>query len=209
MMRQDKRRRRQSRIRTSTRKRFFLFVEGPTERLYFKLLGAQKRVSVKVEREGIGLRDMIRLASKLSRDKQRFERGYDEIWIVHDRDKLSDEVVNKYHAQASTLGIQIAYSIPSFEYWLTLHFSNEEASSSAPLTQSDCENRLTNALSQKYRKGNSSQLLRILEHDTRYTVTTATRIVAAVQTLSEDGNPSTSVHLLVDAILEESSNQNK
>ncbi len=51
----------------------------------------------------------------------------DSIWCVFDRDDNSNEVLLRAKQSAQKEGYHLAYSNPSFELWLLLHFINQQA----------------------------------------------------------------------------------
>ena len=50
----------------------------------------------------------------------------DSIWCVFDRDDNSNEVLLRAKQSAQKEGYHLAYSNPSFELWLLLHFVNQQ-----------------------------------------------------------------------------------
>lgn len=58
--------------------------------------------------------------------KKGLEIGYDEVWVVFDLERIHDETRRRLAAQAMSIkkaeGILFAFSDPSFEYWLLIHY---------------------------------------------------------------------------------------
>ncbi len=116
-------------------KKFLIVTEGEkTEPNYFKKLRVRlglKTIDVEiVHPEGTDPRalvcEAIRLRSKRENEaKKRFDRvKYDEVWVVFDLEKIHDErrlLAREAIDQAKAQNIRVAYSDPSFEYWLLLH----------------------------------------------------------------------------------------
>lgn len=58
---------------------------------------------------------------RTKRQKDRNKANYDEVWCVfdHDRHQRLGEALTKAHAK----GLNVALSVPSFEFWYLLHFT--------------------------------------------------------------------------------------
>lgn len=116
--------RKQTRHRKAVKrgKRFLIFCEGQTERLYFKSFH-NKGVSVE-PRDPNGDRKQL-VEDAINSD----DGSYDQIWVVFDLDYLPakgnaqlvefDTTIAKAHAA----GIRVAYSVDAFELWFCLHYT--------------------------------------------------------------------------------------
>ena len=118
--------------RPATGHTFLIVVEGAaTEPAYIEgvKLRLKRRAAAIVVQHGdhtdpVGV---VREAMKL-REVQAANSNkapYDQVWVVFDREKQNDprrEQVPAAQQLAATNGIRVALSIPSFEFWLLLHF---------------------------------------------------------------------------------------
>ncbi|SEQ97679.1 RloB family protein [Neolewinella agarilytica] len=103
-------------------KRFLIFCEGQTERLYFKSFH-DKGVSVEP-------RDPNGDRKQLVKDAINSDDGsYDQIWVVFDLDYLpakGNAQLTEFDAtisKARAAGIRVAYSVDAFELWFCLHYA--------------------------------------------------------------------------------------
>lgn len=102
------------------RKTILIYCEGETERIYFeqmKMLKRSKMVSVKIKNVK---RSAIKLASHAYRDAS--YQPFDEIWIVFDKDDLTDWQLDEVNEFCARHNIHIAYTNEAFELWLLMHF---------------------------------------------------------------------------------------
>ena len=144
-------RRKKSSNESSRGNKFLIVTEGAkTEPNYFEkfreFLGL-KSIDVKiVHPEGTDPKTLvhaaINLKSKNEKEAKRQQERingvvkYDEVWVVFDLEKTHDErrrLAREARDQAKAQNIQVAYSDPSFEYWLLLHLND----TTAPLKDSD------------------------------------------------------------------------
>lgn len=123
--------------RPATGHTFLIVVEGEaTETSYLHELRSRlKRKSAAVvvfhgdhtDPEGI-VKEAVRLRSgRVEKSKQSAIEPYDQVWVVFDREKQNDprkKQVPAAVALAQAEGIKVALSIPSFEYWLLLHYEH-------------------------------------------------------------------------------------
>ena len=121
--------------RPATGHTFLIVVEGAaTEPAYFKEIRAKlKRKTaavfvwhgkhtdpIGIVREAIKLRD-----AQLEKAEQATTEPYDQVWVVFNRETQNhprSEQVPAALRLAEDNGVQVALSIPSFEFWLLLHF---------------------------------------------------------------------------------------
>ncbi|KOS69690.1 abortive phage resistance protein [Lysinibacillus contaminans] len=112
------------------RKTILIYCEGETERIYFeqmKLLKRSKMVSVKIKNVK---RSAIKLAQHAYRDSS--YQPFDEVWIVFDKDDLTEKQLDEVNAFCEEKDIKIAYTNEAFELWLLLHFEAVEVSEPYP-----------------------------------------------------------------------------
>ncbi|ANQ54605.1 RloB family protein [Thermosipho sp. 1070] len=110
-----------------------------TEKFYFD--GFRKDAGISnVEIEVIGKGRSAKSLLKFTQSKIKNENiTYDQVWIVFDKDDLSDEEFDSIVSKAIYENkINVAYSIPCFEYWFLLHFDYYNT----PLTTKDCIKKL-------------------------------------------------------------------
>ncbi|MBO8139939.1 MAG: RloB domain-containing protein [Thermosipho sp. (in: Bacteria)] len=112
-----------------------------SEKFYFDGFRKEARIS-NVEIEVIGKGRPGNSLLKFTQNKVKNESiTYDQIWIVFDKDDLSDEEFDSIVSKAIYRNkMNVAYSIPCFEYWLLLHFDYYNT----PLTTKDCIKKLKN-----------------------------------------------------------------
>ena len=102
------------------RKTILIYCEGETERIYFeqmRILKRSKMVSVKIKNVK---RSAIKLAQHAYRDSS--YQPFDEVWIVFDKDDLTEKQLEEVNAFCTQNHIHIAYTNEAFELWLLLHF---------------------------------------------------------------------------------------
>jgi RloB-like protein len=175
------------------KQRFLIVCEGEkTEPYYFKGFRVPKVV---IEIKGAA-GDPTRLVN--SAKKLAAEDEYDQIWCVFDRDEGAWTAQNFNNAlqNAKTYGFQVAYSNECFELWYILHFQFL----STGLPRSDYEDKLSELLGQKYRKNDSTIYQQLLEKQ-QVAIKYAEKLLETYdRTNPEQDNPSTTVHLLVQAL---------
>ncbi|MEK5334205.1 MULTISPECIES: RloB family protein [Bacillati] len=112
------------------RKTILIYCEGETERIYFeqlRILKRSKTVSVKIKNVK---RSAIKLAQHAFRDSS--YQYFDEVWIVFDKDDLTDKQLDEVNMFCEEKNIHIAYSNEAFELWLLLHFEEVDVSEKYP-----------------------------------------------------------------------------
>jgi RloB-like protein len=175
------------------KQRFLIVCEGEkTEPYYFKGFRVPKVV---IEIKGAA-GDPTRLVN--SAKKLADEDEYDQIWCVFDRDEGAWTAQNFNNAlqNAKTNGFQVAYSNECFELWYILHFQFLNTG----LPRSDYEDKLSELLSQKYRKNDPTIYQQLLEKQ-QVAIKYAEKLLGTYDRPNpEQDNPSTTVHLLVQAL---------
>ncbi|WP_332649635.1 RloB family protein [Lysinibacillus sp. 54212] len=102
------------------RKTILIYCEGETERIYFeqmRILKRSKMVSVKIKNVK---RSALKLAQHAYRDSS--YQPFDEVWIVFDKDDLSEKQLEEVNDFCRNHSIHIGYTNEAFELWLLLHF---------------------------------------------------------------------------------------
>ncbi|MEK4228527.1 RloB family protein [Solibacillus sp. FSL H8-0538] len=102
------------------RKTILIYCEGETERIYFeqmKILKRSKMVSVKIKNVK---RSALKLAQHAYRDSS--YQPFDEVWVVFDKDDLTEKQLEEVNDFCERHEILIAYTNEAFELWLLLHF---------------------------------------------------------------------------------------
>lgn len=87
-----------------------------TEPNYFKKFPVS---NLKVEVDGLGSNTIDLVKYAILKKKQ---QEYDSIWCVFDKDSFPDSNFNEACDLAERSGIELAYSVESFELWYLLHF---------------------------------------------------------------------------------------
>jgi len=116
--------------RLALRKTILIYCEGETERIYFeqmKILKRSKMVSVKIKNVK---RSAMQLAQHAYRDSS--YQPFDEVWIVFDKDDLTEKQLEEVNTFCVQHNIHIAYTNEAFELWLLLHFEQIDVSQVYP-----------------------------------------------------------------------------
>lgn len=179
------------------RKNFLIVCEGEkTEPNYFKKFRVPKKV-FDVVGFGANTESLVKKAVELINNST---TTYDEVWCVFDRDSFPAQNFNNAFALAKKNKIQIAYSNEAFEIWYLLHFHFHDVATS----RAQYEAMLTARLGFPYKKNDPCM------YDHLYPLT-ETAIKNAINLLRsyadhspESDNPSTSVHILVGKLNENS-----
>lgn len=187
------------------RQTFLIVCEGTeTEPNYFesfKSFLAGVDVIVDVRGEGRVTLGLVNRAIDI-KNKNRND-PYDQVWCVLDRDDNPKQSFYEALQLAKKEGIQMAYSVESFEIWYILHFQYRNTA----LSRSECEKILTDLLrkhkllneKEKYTK-NSKDMYKKLEQFQQDAIRNATQLLqehSDANTKPYDANPSTTVHELV------------
>jgi hypothetical protein len=175
--------------------RFLIVCEGEkTEPEYFRRLRADHRLNAEVTILGLGV-DPSQLV-KEARSERR-QGDFDQVWCVFDRDSWPTQNFNEAFAQAKRLNVRIAYSNEAFELWYLLHFHYYDTG--IPRRQY-CQ-MLDDLLGHPYKK-NDPQTYAALRSGQDDALRNARTLLAQYDPLDPaNDNPSTTVHLLVEALL--------
>jgi hypothetical protein len=176
-----------------TRQRFLIVCEGKkTEPHYFEKFRVPSLV---VNIEGLGMNTLRLVQETLELQKQ---NEYDQTWCVFDKDDFPDKNFNDAMALAKKNGIKVAYSNQSFELWYVLHFCYMHTA----ITRADYMKMLDEKLEHEYKKNSETIFDELRQHQ-------ATAIKNAKKLLSQynpskpaKDDPSTTVHKLVEQLLE-------
>jgi RloB-like protein len=175
------------------KQRFLIVCEGmKTEPYYFRSFRVPKAV-VEVQGAAGDPTRLVNTANKLSQEEE-----YDQVWCVFDRDEGAWTAQNFNNAlqNAKTHGFDVAYSNECFELWYILHFQFLNTG----LPRSDYEDKLSELLGAKYRKNDSTIYQQLLGKQS-IAIKHAQKLLATYDRSNpEKNNPSTTVHLLVQAL---------
>lgn len=175
------------------KQRFLIVCEGAkTEPNYFKSFRVPKVV---IEIQGLGENP-----SKLvqSANDLKSEDNYDQVWCVFDRDDWTKEDFNNAISSAKKYGFKVAYSNEAFELWYVLHFEFLNAG----IPRKDYITKLTSLLGKKYEK-NSQTIYDDLLDKQNTAIRNAKKLMEQYKpSKPEQDNPSTTVHLLVEQLIE-------
>lgn len=175
------------------RQRFLIVCEGEkTEPSYFKRFRVPKNVVI-VDVQGLG-ENPSRLVS--SAEELASQEDYDQVWCVFDRDDWSPQDFNRAIAKAKKLKYGVAYSNEAFELWYVLHF--EFLNTGIP--RKDYCKKLTTLMGKKYEKNSPTIYDDLVEHQS-VAIKNAARLLSQYSPANPGkDNPSTTVHLLVQAL---------
>lgn len=175
------------------RQRFLIVCEGEkTEPQYFGSFRVPKHV-VKVTARGFGI-SPCRLVDKAVKLRQ--EDEYDQVWCVFDRDACGDDDFNRAIQRATNVGVQVAYSNQAFELWYLLHFHFYNT----PMHRKDYEEKLNGLLLRSYCK-NAPDMYEQLYFRQADAIQNADRLLKEYSPRNPAADdPSTTVHLLVQAL---------
>jgi len=176
------------------RQRFLIVCEGSkTEPLYFKYFHIPQLV-VDVKGMGMITLSLVYQALKLSNEGE-----YDQVWCVFDKDDNSIDIFENAIKFAQDNQMRVAYSNQAFELWYVLHFEYLHTA----IDRSDYIIKLSEHLGHKYKK-NNPDMYRILLPKMEIAIKNAKRLLGEYPS-SQPGrdDPSTSVHELVIALLEQ------
>lgn len=171
------------------RQRFLIVCEGKrTEPSYF-LAFRVPRVVVK----GIGYNTLSLVEQTI---RLRDEGDYDQTWCVFDRDDFPAEHFNAALTLAQRNKIRVAYSNEAFELWYLLHFHYFNTG----ISRQQYSEKLSSLLGHRYKK-NSATMYAILLDKQQAALQNAHKLLNSHrETRPGDANPSTTVHLLVEAL---------
>ena len=180
--------------RRSLRKLFLIVCEGErTEPNYFEAFRVPKTV-YDIVGKGENTLGLVRSVLELRR-----KGNYDQVWVVMDKDDFTIQNFNSAMSLARDQGIRVAYSNEAFELWYLLHFDYHHAA----ISRDTYKQRLTKRLGFEYKK-NDPNIYIALEDRQSVAIQNAARLLAdwGDQHIPARDNPSTTVHLLVEALRE-------
>jgi hypothetical protein len=180
---------------TEIRQRFLIVCEGAkTEPLYFE----QFRVpGLVVDVEGTGM-NTLRLVEEAMR--LRTEDDYDQVWCVFDKDEFPIDHFENAIQRAGNNGIRVAYCNQAFELWYLLHFEYLQTA----IDRKSYMKKLDEYLGFEYKK-NDPRIYHVLRCKIDIAIRNAKHLMKEYR-FSHPGkdDPSTTVHKLVIALLEQS-----
>lgn len=181
---------------------FLIVCEGSkTEPEYFEAFPAPREVMrVKVEGGGGSPSEIVEKAQKRQQQARRDGLPFDQVWCVFDRDDIDELQFRKAIADADKLGFKVAYTNQAFELWYLLHFHYHNTG----IDRSTYKQRLTNCLGYEYRKNDPGIYATLLSRR-KTAIQFAEKLLKVYEpTNPANDNPSTTVHLLVQELIEHS-----
>ncbi|MFH0997662.1 MAG: RloB family protein [Pseudomonadota bacterium] len=174
----------------SIRKNFLIVCEGEkTETNYFNKF----RVSKEIYGAGANTESLVKIAIDL---KNNAKIKFDKVWCVFDRDSFSPQNFNSAFILAKNNDIKIAYSNEAFEIWYLLHFNYHDSATS----RRQYEAMLTERLGFQYKK-NDNSMFDCLIHLQDDAIRNANKLLNSYVNRSPlNANPSTTVHILVQEL---------
>lgn len=178
----------------SLRETILILCEGEkTEPNYFKDFPVNAGV-VEVKISGIGYNtdSLVKKAIQLKERAERQGTPYNQVWCVFDRDEFPLKDFNNALLLAQNNKIKVAYSNECFELWYDLHFNYTQTA----FHRKDYIKRLGKFLNCPYIK-NMPGLYGKLKKQQSVAIRNAKKLLSHTQ---KYGNPSTTVHLLVEEL---------
>jgi hypothetical protein len=176
-----------SKRKASTGKRinphYWVFCEGETEEAYVLFLRAEYRLQIDVIPKIVGSRINRRFINSFKRGKPQHEKDKD--FLMYDADVI--EILDKLQQIDSSI---LILSNPVIELWFLLHYKNQTAA----LSGEDCLRELLNRNSRNYEKGTIDNRLKDKLRTRR------TEASCRSRKLAPDTNPSTNMHVFIDAL---------
>ena len=183
----------------SLRQRFLIVCEGQeTEVNYFKAFRVPREVlSVEVRGTGFNTLSLVKRTLEIKEEIEAYEDvTFNQVWCVFDRDSFPAQEFNAAIDLAGQHGIKVAYSNEAFEIWYLLHFDYHISG----IARSSYKTMLTKKLKRRYRKNDPGIYQSLIDYQ-EVAIKNASRLLNSHQ---EDNpvknNPSTTVHLLVEAL---------
>jgi hypothetical protein len=175
------------------RKNFLIVCEGEkTEPNYFSNFRVPKSI-IDVVGIGANTESLVRKAVEL---KNKPGISYDYVWCVFDRDSFPAANFNNAFTLAQKNNIEIAYSNEAFEIWYLLHFYYHDAATS----RTQYKRMLTHRLGFPYKKNDPEMYEHLLSLQ-KDAITNSLNLMNSYDNHSPvSDNPSTTVHLLVQAL---------
>jgi hypothetical protein len=171
--------------------RFLIICEGDkTEPNYFRCFRVPKDV-INVRGFGYNPSKLVEKAKELS-----LQDDYNQVWCVFDRDDWPKQDFNNSITSAENAGFKVAYSNEAFELWYVLHFEFLNTG----LPRKDYIDKLNILLKKKYIK-NSATIYDEIENRQATAIKHSQNLLKQYAPQNpESDNPSTTVHLLVEAL---------
>ena len=115
----------------SFNKKTLISCEGKVETLYFKMLKekySKNNVSVSIIEQSSQGSKLVDKAVKKS-------KNFEEVYVVFDRDNLTNDQLSEALTLAKKNNIKILLTVQQFEYWLLLHFEHYNNSTNKQLLE--------------------------------------------------------------------------
>lgn len=180
------------------RDRFLIVCEGAqTEPNYFRAFPVQKDL-VEVDIAGVGAntRSLVEEAMRRKEKATRDRKPYNQVWCVFDRDVFPAANFNEAFRLANANGVRTSYSNQCFELWYFLHFHFNDAA----LHRHAYGTKLTRLIGKKYEKNNTG-MYALLKDKQAVAIRNARKLLTRYSPCNpEKDDPSTTVHLLVEAL---------
>jgi hypothetical protein len=185
---------------------YLICTEGMTEKAHFENYRSSTGpiiLALDKSDQKLGLVEKTIKERKRRTQEGEFDDQIDETWVVLDRDANPSNKQDKIHFTkaldlAKRNGIRVAYSNDAFELWYVLHYQDLWAH-----THRDALNgKLSQHIGRKYRKGADTDLYHDIKHLRAIAIRRAEKL-SKTDKHPADANPSTTVHLLVKALMNE------
>jgi hypothetical protein len=190
------------------RKKFLIMTEGETEAVYFNHYKQAPNPVVLVIDKSDNKTSLVQKAideKKKRISENDFIDDIDEAWVVLDRDVSTNKGdkanFNNALQIAKNNGVHVAYSNDSFELWFLMHFQDVSSAMHRDIVCS----KLNGRLGKKHVKGGSGDLYELIKPSRSIALKRAARVLKQSSgTAPEAANPSTTVHILVNRIMDHS-----
>ena len=201
--------------RKKPRKSILIVCEGSeTEPNYFKFLRGKDgfniatTVEIKIEIADSSPNRVISRAIQLRDERKRDAKkslvvsAYDEIWCVFDREAENEgstfiSAIDKANQEK----VDTAFSNPSFEFWLLLHFRfTTRLFRNSDEVENELRKEIESELKQKYDKHIDEKLFKVLFARIKAAIANGEKIQEFHKNENVNQNPFTNVHLLVNQL---------
>ncbi len=188
----------------SYRKRYLICTEGKTEAIYFEHYRCSTGpIVVALDKSD----HKVNLVKKTIEERNiriqagEFDEEIDEAWVVLDRDANPVNRLDKAHFNqalelAKANNIYVAYSNDAFELWLLLHYQDLWTATH----RDQLYKMLSTHRNEKYEK--AVNLFKEIKPSRSIALKRAAKLLKSDKT-PVDGNPSTTVHILVEKLINE------